>query len=160
MGGTNPGPDILISFAREPERRVPTEVFLPSPFFLWQQRWSQPSLHCEWSLHPFRRFQRLRRAPLSRVSSQHFCTPDEIMTGGRSMYQHSGSGPGYTAGAWVPIFTVALCLAVATAMVGLRTWSRIFITKRLGVDDWAAIITLVCCSRIMPLKSLLRSGRP
>lgn len=41
------------------------------------------------------------------------------------------------------IFTVVLCLTVATVMVGLRIYTRKFITKQMGMDDWAAIITLV-----------------
>lgn len=45
---------------------------------------------------------------------------------------------------WVAIFTVVLCLTVSTLMVGLRIYTRKAITKQMGVDDWAAIITLVC----------------
>lgn len=44
---------------------------------------------------------------------------------------------------WLPIVAVVLCLTVATAMVGLRIWTRASITKRIGVDDWAAVFTLV-----------------
>lgn len=44
---------------------------------------------------------------------------------------------------WVAIFTVSLCLTVATLMVGLRIYTRMFITKQMGMDDWAAVITLV-----------------
>ena len=41
------------------------------------------------------------------------------------------------------IFCVVFCLAVATIMVGLRTWTRRFIINKMGMDDWAAIIALV-----------------
>ena len=44
---------------------------------------------------------------------------------------------------WVAIFIVVLCLTVATLMVGLRIYTRRFITKQMGMDDWAAVITLV-----------------
>ena len=42
------------------------------------------------------------------------------------------------------IFCVVFCLVVATTMVGLRIWTRAFILKKVGADDWAAIIALVC----------------
>lgn len=42
------------------------------------------------------------------------------------------------------IFCVVFCLTVATAMVALRIWTRTMIIKKMGPDDWAAIITLVC----------------
>lgn len=42
------------------------------------------------------------------------------------------------------IFCVVFCLAVATVMVGLRIWTRKVIINKMGMDDWAAIITLVC----------------
>lgn len=41
------------------------------------------------------------------------------------------------------IFYVVLCLTVATIFVGLRIWTRKVIINMLGVDDWAAMITLV-----------------
>ena len=41
------------------------------------------------------------------------------------------------------IFCVVFCLTVATIMVGLRIWTRKVIIDKLGLDDWAAIITLV-----------------
>lgn len=44
---------------------------------------------------------------------------------------------------WVAIFTVVLCLTVSTVMVGLRIYTRRFITKQMGMDDWAAVVTLV-----------------
>jgi hypothetical protein len=42
------------------------------------------------------------------------------------------------------IFCVVLCLTVATIMVGMRIWTRKVIINKMGMDDWAAIITLVC----------------
>ncbi|MBE3045624.1 hypothetical protein IMZ48_24375, partial [Candidatus Bathyarchaeota archaeon] len=33
---------------------------------------------------------------------------------------------------WVAIFTVVLCLTFATLVVGLRLYTRKFITKRMG----------------------------
>jgi hypothetical protein len=42
------------------------------------------------------------------------------------------------------IFCVVFCLTVATIMVGLRTWTRKVIIDKMGADDWAAIITMVC----------------
>ncbi|SPO05190.1 related to integral membrane protein [Cephalotrichum gorgonifer] len=44
---------------------------------------------------------------------------------------------------WVSIFYVVLCLTVATIMVGMRIWTRKAIINKMGIDDWAAIITLV-----------------
>jgi hypothetical protein len=44
---------------------------------------------------------------------------------------------------WVAIFVVVMCLTVATTMVGLRIWTRKFIINKMGMDDWAAIVTLV-----------------
>ena len=41
------------------------------------------------------------------------------------------------------IFCVVFCLVVATIMVGLRTWTRKVIINKMGMDDWAAIITLL-----------------
>lgn len=52
---------------------------------------------------------------------------------------------------WVAIFTVVLCLTVATFMVGLRIYTRAFITKQLGADDYAAVFTLVGLCRLPPL---------
>ena len=48
---------------------------------------------------------------------------------------------------WIAIFTVVLCLTVSTTAVGLRIYTRKFITKQMGIDDWAAIVTLV---RLLP----------
>lgn len=56
---------------------------------------------------------------------------------------------------WVAIFTVVLCLSVATFMVGLRIYTRAFVTKPMGVDDWAAIITLV---RLAPPRGIGRES--
>ena len=42
------------------------------------------------------------------------------------------------------IFCVVFCLAVATIMVGLRIWTRKVILNKMGADDWAAIIAMVC----------------
>ncbi|SPO05143.1 related to integral membrane protein [Cephalotrichum gorgonifer] len=44
---------------------------------------------------------------------------------------------------WIAIFTVTLCLTVATVMVGLRVYTRMVVTKQMGMDDWAAIFTLL-----------------
>ncbi|KAK5655153.1 hypothetical protein OQA88_6052 [Cercophora sp. LCS_1] len=41
------------------------------------------------------------------------------------------------------IFCVVFCLVVATGMVGLRTWTRKVIINKMGMDDWAAIITTI-----------------
>ena len=46
------------------------------------------------------------------------------------------------------VFCVVFCLVVATAMVCLRIWTRAFILKKVGADDWAAIIALVCYQTI------------
>ena len=53
---------------------------------------------------------------------------------------------------WVAILVVVLCLAVATTMVGLRIWTRKVIINKMGMDDWAAIVTLV-------MQSIPRWGR-
>ncbi|KAK1752621.1 hypothetical protein QBC47DRAFT_305893 [Echria macrotheca] len=41
------------------------------------------------------------------------------------------------------IFCVVFCLTVSTVMVGLRTWTRKVIINKMGMDDWAAIITMI-----------------
>ncbi|PKS12632.1 hypothetical protein jhhlp_000840 [Lomentospora prolificans] len=43
----------------------------------------------------------------------------------------------------VSIFIVVFCLFVSTLMVGLRIWTRKYIINQMGIDDWAAIITLL-----------------
>ncbi|PKS07321.1 hypothetical protein jhhlp_005923 [Lomentospora prolificans] len=41
------------------------------------------------------------------------------------------------------IFCVVFCLTVVTIVTGMRIWTRKVIIDKLGMDDWAAMITLV-----------------
>ena len=43
----------------------------------------------------------------------------------------------------ISIFVVVFCLVVSTVMVGLRVYTRRVIINQMGIDDWAAIVTLV-----------------
>ncbi|CAI4218920.1 unnamed protein product [Parascedosporium putredinis] len=43
----------------------------------------------------------------------------------------------------ISIFVVVFCLFVSTVMVGLRVYTRRVIINQMGIDDWAAIVTLL-----------------
>lgn len=43
----------------------------------------------------------------------------------------------------VVIATAAVCLAIATVMVSVRLYTRIFLVRQVGPDDYLATITLV-----------------
>jgi len=43
--------------------------------------------------------------------------------------------------------TVVLCLVVSTVAVGLRLYTRRFIMKQVGIDDYLAIVALVSRDR-------------
>lgn len=43
------------------------------------------------------------------------------------------------------IITCVICPIVATVIVYIRVWTRIVVTRNLGWDDYAAIVTLLFC---------------
>lgn len=49
----------------------------------------------------------------------------------------------YESKAYVPIAAVAVTLSLTTAAVSLRTYTRIYMIRQFGMDDWAAIVALV-----------------
>lgn len=49
----------------------------------------------------------------------------------------------YESRAHVPVIAVAVTLSLATIAVGLRTYTRQYIIRYLGLDDYAAIVALV-----------------
>lgn len=45
---------------------------------------------------------------------------------------------------WVALFVVILVLSLAAVIVGMRIYTRIFLVKQLGNDDYCIVVTLVC----------------
>lgn len=43
----------------------------------------------------------------------------------------------------VVIATASVCLALATIMVTVRLYTRFFLVRQVGLDDWLAAVTLV-----------------
>ncbi len=46
--------------------------------------------------------------------------------------------------AGVPIAVVTVTLVIATIAVFFRSYTRIYLVNRFGIDDWAAALALVC----------------
>lgn len=46
--------------------------------------------------------------------------------------------------AWVSLLIITLVLSLATLTVGLRFYTRIFLIKQLGWDDYCVLFALVC----------------
>lgn len=49
----------------------------------------------------------------------------------------------YESRAWVPIAVVTSTLTIATISVCLRVYTRAFMLRSFGKDDWAAIIAVI-----------------
>lgn len=43
------------------------------------------------------------------------------------------------------IITCIVCPIIATIIVSIRVWTRVVVTRNLGWDDYAAMITLLFC---------------
>lgn len=44
---------------------------------------------------------------------------------------------------WVALLVITLVLSLATLIVGMRIYTRIFLVKQLGWDDYCVVLTLV-----------------
>lgn len=43
----------------------------------------------------------------------------------------------------IVVGVVSMCLIISTAILALRLWTRYYIVKKIGVDDYAATFSLV-----------------
>jgi hypothetical protein len=58
----------------------------------------------------------------------------------------------------VVIATASVCLAIATIMVSVRLYTRFFLVRQVGPDDYLATITLVRTSRSTATVHFLKSS--
>lgn len=61
---------------------------------------------------------------------------------------------------WVVLLVVILVLSLATIIVGMRIYTRIFLVKSLGWDDYFVVITLVRLLLWGDTMALAHRGRP
>lgn len=48
---------------------------------------------------------------------------------------------------WIAVAVISSILSLTTVIVGLRIYTRIFLLKQLGWDDFCVVITMVRCTR-------------